>query len=138
MPVAEGNNSLGKVFIMTNRLVLIGGVNALLAILLGGFATHALKAHVTPDMLEVFKTGVTYHTTHALAMILVGLISERHPQPEYHRAAALFQAGIVLFSGSLYAMAISGLKTLGMITPIGGMCYIIGWILFIVAAKKST
>ncbi len=124
---------------MTNRLILIGGLNALIAVLLGGFGTHALKSHVTPDLLEIFKTGVTYHMTHAIAIILVGLVSERHSNPHFHRSAALFQAGIVLFSGSLYAMAISGLKsTLVLITPIGGFCYIIGWILFIAAANKST
>ncbi len=122
---------------MSNKLILQGGVNALLAVLLGGFGTHALKSHITPEMMEVFKTGVTYHMTHALAIILTGLTLERHPESLFDRAAALFQAGVVLFSGSLYLMAISGFKMLGMITPIGGFCYIIGWILFILAAKKS-
>ena len=98
----------------------IAALNGALAVMAGAFAAHGLKARLSADALSVFETGARYHMYHALAMALVALVPER-------RAAALFLAGIFLFSGSLYLLALTGVTILGAITPIGGLCFIAGW-----------
>jgi len=100
----------------------IAAVNGALAVMAGAFAAHGLKAHLSADSLAVFETGARYHMYHALAMALAALVSAR-------LAAISFMAGIVLFSGSLYLLALSGIPILGVITPLGGLCLIAGWAL---------
>ena len=101
-----------------------GAVLMLLAVALGAFAAHGLKSRLTPDMLAVFETGVRYHVYHALALLALG--AARGPD----KAGWCFVAGIAVFSGSLYVLALTGEKRLGMITPIGGLLFIAGWVLF--------
>jgi uncharacterized membrane protein YgdD (TMEM256/DUF423 family) len=101
-----------------------GAVGMFLAVALGAFAAHGLKARLSPEMLTVFETGVRYHVYHALALLALG--AARGPE----KAGWCFIAGIVVFSGSLYVLALTGEKRLGMITPIGGLLFLAGWVLF--------
>ena len=105
---------------------LVGAILAALAVAAGAFGAHALRGRLEPRMLEVYQTGVLYHLVHAVALVAVG------------RGAGgwLFLAGIVLFSGSLYGLALSGARFFGPITPLGGLCFIAGWIATAVAAAR--
>ena len=106
----------------------LGSVFAFLGVLAGAFGAHALRGRLAPDMLQVFETGARYQLVHALALVLVGLAIERRPGRALSVAGGLFAAGIVLFSGSLYALALSGARVLGAITPLGGLCFLAGWL----------
>jgi uncharacterized membrane protein YgdD (TMEM256/DUF423 family) len=118
--------------------LILGGFNAALVVLLGAFGAHGLKARMTAEMLAVFQTGVHYHLFHALGLVAVGLVATQISDSAYLRWSAwLMLAGIILFSGSLYVLSISGLRWLGMITPFGGMSFIAAWILFVAAIVKS-
>lgn len=108
-----------------------------LAVILGAFGAHALKSKIEPDLLQVYKTGVEYHFYHALGLLLVGIIALNMPSGLINWSALLLFAGIVLFSGSLYLLAITGIKWLGAITPLGGLSFIAGWILLILAVWKK-
>jgi uncharacterized membrane protein YgdD (TMEM256/DUF423 family) len=107
--------------------LLLGSVAAFLAVALGAFGAHGLRGRLSPDMLAVFETGVRYHMYHALALILVALVMGRFSGWLVSTAGWCFVAGIVLFSGSLYALAISGVTMLGAITPLGGLAFLAGW-----------
>ena len=118
--------------------LLIGSVNAFLAVALGAFGAHGLKARVAAEMLEVWRTGVQYHMAHALGLILVGILIHLLSQAPVLRAAGwAMLAGIVLFSGSLYLLTLTGIRPLGMITPFGGIAFLAGWVLLIVAALRA-
>lgn len=123
---------------MTARLALVLGSLAMaLAVALGAFGAHALKARLSPDMLDVWRTGVTYHAWHALALVGAGLLMLHVPASAALRAAAwLFVVGIVLFAGSLYALALGGPKGAGAITPFGGLAFIVGWLVFAAAVFR--
>jgi len=114
---------------MKNRNILLAGaVFMALGALLGAFGAHALKKILSPEMLAVYKTGVEYQFYHAMGLLLVGLIGF-HLESKWARWSALFMVvGIILFSGSLYALAISGIKILGAITPIGGLLFVASWV----------
>lgn len=119
-------------------LVLAGCIAALLAVILGAFGAHALKARVTPDLLAVFQTGVQYHFYHALGLILIGILAGALVATGWTRAAGwLMLAGIVIFSGSLYLLVVTGQRWFGMITPIGGVSFILAWAALAVAVVKS-
>jgi len=107
--------------------VLLGAVAAFLAVTLGAFGAHGLRGRLSPDMLAVFETGVRYHMYHALALILVGLMMSRWSGWLIQTAGWCFVAGILLFSGSLYALALSGVTILGAVTPLGGLAFLAGW-----------
>jgi uncharacterized membrane protein YgdD (TMEM256/DUF423 family) len=108
-----------------------------LAVAAGAFGAHALKARLAPDLLEVWRTAVQYHAWHALALFGVGLFAIHAPaRPGLALAGWLFVAGIVLFSGSLYALALSGVRVLGAITPIGGAALIAGWLALAYAVSR--
>lgn len=106
---------------------LLGAGFAFLAVTLGAFGSHSLKAVLAPEMLAVFETGVRYQMYHALALLAVGWAAQQYPQASFHIAGWLFAAGIILFSGSLYVLALSGVRWLGAITPLGGLCFLAGW-----------
>lgn len=108
-----------------------------LAVAIGAFGAHGLKAHLIPEMLQTYKTGVEYHFYHALGLLLVGVLSVSMPSNLLNWSASLLALGIILFSGSLYLLAITGIKWLGAITPIGGISFIAGWILLFVAVWKK-
>lgn len=124
--------------IVLRQFALLGSINGFLAVALGAFGAHGLRGRISPEMLEVYKTGVLYHLVHALVLLLVALLAERMTELKIMRRAGwLLQAGIVLFSGSLYALAISGVHILGAITPLGGVCFLAGWAMLAVAAFQD-
>ena len=112
---------------MDRTFLLLGAVAAFLAVTLGAFGAHGLRGRLSPDMMAVFQTGVQYHMYHALALLLVSAMMGRLGGWLIQTAGWAFAAGIVLFSGSLYALALSGVTTLGAITPLGGVAFLIGW-----------
>ena len=112
---------------MDKTFLLLGAIAAFLAVILGAFGAHALRGRLSPEMLAVFQTGVQYHVYHALALILVSAIMGRMSGWLIQTAGWCFVAGIVLFSGSLYLLAATGVTALGAITPIGGLAFLIGW-----------
>jgi uncharacterized membrane protein YgdD (TMEM256/DUF423 family) len=119
---------------MDKTFLLLGAVAAFLAVALGAFGAHGLRARLSPDMMAVFQTGVQYHMYHALALILVSGIMGRMSGWLIQSAGWCGAAGIVFFSGSLYLLAVTGVTTLGAITPIGGLLFLIGWALLAFAA----
>lgn len=116
----------------------LGAVFALLAVAFGAFAAHSLKGHLSADDLSVFETGARYQMYHALALLAVAYASYRWGGGLTSVAGWLFVAGIILFSGSLYALAISGVKLLGAITPLGGLCFLAGWVCLAIAAWRGS
>jgi uncharacterized membrane protein YgdD (TMEM256/DUF423 family) len=119
--------------------VLLGSISAFLGVALGAFGAHGLKSRVAEDMLVVWQTAVQYHLVHALGLLLVGILCQLLPGAPLVRSAGWFLlAGTVLFSGSLYVMVLSGLRPLGIITPLGGVAFLIGWLLLAVAAWQQT
>src|SRR2546421_6680444 len=116
--------------------MLVGAILAFLAVGLGAFGAHALRTRLTPEMQAVFETGVRYHMYHSLALLVVGLILGRMGGWLISLAGWLFVAGIVLFSGSLYLLAITGVTALGLLTPIGGLAFLAGWACLALAAAS--
>ena len=100
---------------------------ALLAVAAGAFGAHGLKQAVTADLLVIFETGARYHMYHALGLLAVGVAAGRWPSTWVHASGALFVAGILIFSGSLYVMTLTGARWLGAVTPLGGLAFIAGW-----------
>ncbi|HHJ20997.1 MAG TPA: DUF423 domain-containing protein [Gammaproteobacteria bacterium] len=114
---------------MTKQFLMIGALNAAVAIMLGAFAAHGLKAQLSEYSLSVFHTGVQYHLYHALGLLLLGLIAQQNPGIHgFALSGWLMVAGIMIFSGSLYLLAITDTRWLGAITPIGGLCFIASWL----------
>jgi len=114
----------------------LGSLGGLTAVALGAFAAHALKGKLTSDLFDVFEVGARYHMYHALALLAVAWAVTRWPGTGTTWAGWFFVAGIVLFSGSLYALALTGIRTLGAITPLGGVCFLVGWVLLGLAALQ--
>ena len=112
---------------MDKTFVLAGAVAGLIAVGFGAFGAHGLRARLSPDMLAVFETGVRYHMYHALALLLTAALVPRLPGKAIVAAGWLFVSGIVLFSGSLYLLAVTGVTGLGALTPIGGVAFRLGW-----------
>ena len=104
-----------------------GALGGLLTVALGAFAAHALRHQISPEMLLVFNKGVLYQGLHALALLATGIMSSRNPSRSLSAAGWGFLLGIVLFSGSLYLLAMTGSSWLGMVTPVGGLSFLIGW-----------
>ncbi|HET7321773.1 MAG TPA: DUF423 domain-containing protein [Longimicrobiaceae bacterium] len=107
----------------------LGCIFAFLAVAAGAFGAHALRARVPADLLAVYETGARYQMYHALALLAVAWALTRWPGSPAVWAGWLFVAGIVLFSGSLYLLAITGVRWLGAITPLGGLAFLAGWLL---------
>lgn len=104
-----------------------GAIFAGLAVVFGAFGAHGLKGKLTPEYLDVFNTGAHYHLIHALALVLCGVLASRLDSALLRYSGYGFIVGILLFSGSLYALTITGIKSLGMVTPFGGLAFIVGW-----------
>ena len=122
----------------TRIFLLLGGVNMLLAVALGAFGAHALKASLAPDLMNVYQTGNQYHFYHGLGLLALAAAARvLKPSRLLWWSGACMLAGIVLFSGSLYALAVTGLRRIGMITPFGGTSFLIAWVLFILAALRK-
>src|SRR5262249_49992449 len=108
--------------------IAVGALNAAIAVAAGAFAAHGLRARLDARALEVFETGVRYQMFHAFAILLAGVLAASATVRGAQTAAWLFQIGIVLFSGSLYALALTGAKGLGAVTPVGGLLFLAGWL----------
>lgn len=122
---------------MIKTFFALGATFGLLGVAAGAFGAHALRARLDPRMLEIFETAVRYQMYHALALLAVAWAATRWPVPLVGAAGWLFVAGIVIFSGSLYALSLSGVRALGAITPIGGLAFIAGWGCLLWAALKG-
>jgi uncharacterized membrane protein YgdD (TMEM256/DUF423 family) len=121
---------------MTSRLAAaVGAIFGALAVILGAFGAHALRARLSPGDLEIFETGVRYQMYHAFAMFAAAWLISRQA-PAAATAAWAFIGGVIVFSGSLYLLVATGQRWLGAITPIGGLAFIAGWVLLAVAAMK--
>lgn len=108
------------------NIIRIAAVLGFLGVALGAFGAHALREKISPAALQIWNTAVLYHLLHAVALLALGLYA-RASGADVKLAAGFFTAGVVIFSGSLYALALSGIKPLGAITPIGGLCFLAGW-----------
>ncbi len=116
--------------------VRLGSIGGFLAVALGAFGAHALRQRLSPEMLSVFETGVRYQFYHALALFAVAWLGERHPGSLVQASGWAFTLGIVIFSGSLYLLSATGTRWLGAITPIGGLAFLLGWVLLFVASFR--
>lgn len=118
--------------------LMLGSISGFLSVALGAFGAHALKEKLDDYSLGIFHTGVTYQTTHALALVLVALLLKWYPDSSgLVWAGWCFAAGTLIFSGSLYTLAMTGIKVLGAITPIGGVLFLAGWALLAIHAWKT-
>jgi len=122
---------------MAARWFAIGAWLGALGVSLGAFGAHGLKARVSPEMVAVWETGARYHVIHALALLATAWACDRWPGAFANGAGWLFLAGIVVFSGSLYALALTGARALGAITPLGGLCFIAAWVCLALAAMRG-
>lgn len=114
--------------------VLMGSISAFIGVALGAFGAHGLKSKVAQEMLKVWETAVLYHLIHALALILIGILCYLMPEASSVRHAGwAILVGTVLFSGSLYLLVLTGSKPLGIITPLGGVAFLAGWLLLAIA-----
>lgn len=119
---------------MDKTFVFVGALMAGVGVGLGAFGAHGLRGRLSPEMLAVFETGVRYHMYHALAILATAVLMTRLDGRAITIAGWSFTAGILIFSGSLYALALTGVTTLGAITPIGGLAFLAGWIFLMIAA----
>jgi len=119
------------------RWFVIGAIAGASGVALGAFGAHGLKARVGPDLLEIWETAARYQVLHALALLATAWASERWPGGASTAAGWLFLLGIVVFSGSLYTLVLSGVRVLGAVTPLGGLCLIAGWLALALAAWRG-
>src|SRR5262245_4612907 len=122
---------------MGQRWFAVGAWLGALGVSLGAFGAHGLKQRVSAEMIAVWDTGARYHVLHALALLATAWAAERWPGALTNGAGWLFLAGIVVFSGSLYALALTGVRSLGAITPVGGLCLIAAWSCLALAAMRG-
>jgi uncharacterized membrane protein YgdD (TMEM256/DUF423 family) len=125
---------------MAKKIILTAAFFLTIAVILGAMGAHSLKGKISPESLDSFKTGVTYHFYHSLALILVAILMEVFKKPALKIAAFLFIIGIICFSGSIYLLStMENVSFLGPVTPIGGLFFIAGWITtFIIFLKRSS
>lgn len=122
---------------MLKLFIILGSLNAFLTVVLGAFGAHGLKNRLSPEMLDIYQTGVQYHMYHAIGLIFVGMLAQWLSPSALSWAGWTFMIGIVLFSGSLYVLSISGIKWLGAITPLGGLAFLLGWLFIFIAAIRA-
>ena len=121
---------------MDRLFVTVAALSGLIAVAAGAFGAHALRERLSPEYLAVFETAARYQMYHALGLIAAGWASTRWPGPVVQWSGWLFIIGTVLFSGSLYALALSGVRWLGAITPLGGLAFMAGWLCLALSAKR--
>lgn len=109
------------------HFIMLGAVNGFLAVAFGAFAAHALRNLLSSGLLEVFQTGVEYQGVHALALLAVGILGRDNRDRALNLAGWAFATGIVLFSGSLYLLALTDIRWMGAVTPLGGTAFLLGW-----------
>ena len=121
-----------------SRFFAVGALMLALAVGAGAFGAHGLKAMLTPEMLAIWETAARYHAYHGLGLLAVGYAADRGLGRSARLAGALLLAGIALFSGSLYGYALTGTRALAMVTPLGGLCFIAGWVALGVGAWRRS
>ncbi len=122
---------------MSKTILMTASILLALGVVIGAFGAHGLKAHLSNEMIQTYKTGVEYHFYHALGLLLIGILSVSNPSSLLNWSALFLTVGIILFSGSLYVLAITGIKWLGAVTPLGGLGFITGWVILFVAVWKK-
>ncbi len=122
---------------MDRTFLLVGALAGLIGVAFGAFGAHALRGRLSPDMLAVFETGVRYQMYHAFAVLVVAIATARFDGWLVRAAGWSFTLGIILFSGSLYALALSGIRWLGAITPLGGAAFLAGWLCLALAVRRG-
>jgi uncharacterized membrane protein YgdD (TMEM256/DUF423 family) len=133
-----GSRPAKGILIMTRMLIAAGAIGAALSVMLGAFGAHALKSRLPPEILATFQTGVQYQFYHALGLILIGIIAQfTRASAILTASGALMLAGILLFSGSLYVICLTGLRGFGLVTPIGGVAFIAAWLLLAVGVISA-
>jgi len=124
---------------MARLFLLCGAVSAALAVILGAFGAHALQGRLTEQLLAVYHTAAQYQFYHALGLLAVGILAARpEPIPCLRLAGGFMIVGTILFSGSLYALSVTGIRTLGVITPFGGAAFIAAWVSLAIGAWRAT
>lgn len=118
-------------------MLMLGAAYGFVGVAFGAFGAHALRSRLTPDQLAVWRTAVEYQFWHALALLAVGLLALSRPGPLLSAAGWSFAIGVLLFSGSLYLLTLSGVRMLGAVTPFGGLLFLVGWALLVVHAARS-
>ncbi|MGG1619395.1 DUF423 domain-containing protein [Paenibacillus sp. NRS-1782] len=120
---------------MQRKWIIVGSIMMLLAVAIGAFGAHIVKTRIDADALAVYETGVKYHMIHAVGLLIIALAAGQWgASTRLKWAARLLFTGIILFSGSLYVLSLTGIRVLGTITPLGGVCFIAGWLLLALAA----
>jgi len=114
----------------------IGAISGCLVVILGAFGAHGLKDVFDEYEKSIYEKAVLYHMFHTMAILVVGLIEKMQPEMQLSIAGWAFVLGIILFSGSLYILSVTGIKLLGMITPIGGILFIIGWVILLLKVES--
>lgn len=123
---------------MTDRqLIILAALNMIAAVGAGAFGAHGLKQMISTDLLAVWQTGVLYHLVHSLGLFIVALLAARYGSSLFSTAGIIMFVGIVLFSGSLYILALTGVRWMGAITPIGGVAFLVAWSLVAWAAWRA-
>jgi len=122
---------------MERLLVALGGINALISVACGAYAAHGLRARVGPEMVANFDAAARYQMYHAHGVGPIGLLAMHRPSGLLTAAGWVHQFGILIFSGSLYALVLTGVRGLGAITPVGGVSFMVGWLLLAIAALRS-
>jgi len=124
---------------MPKLFLVLGALAAMLAVVLGAFGAHALRGRLAPDLLAIYQTGIQYHFWHALGLLVIGVLAIHMPGSSMLKWAGwLMLAGIVLFSGSLYVLALTGARWLGAVTPFGGAAFIVSWALLAIAVARGS
>ena len=122
---------------MDRTFASLGALSAFIAVGAGAFGAHGLRARLSPEMLAVFETGVRYQMYHALGLFAAAWVASRWPGGMAHAAGWLFVAGTIVFSGSLYLLALTGTRWLGAVTPLGGVAFLAGWIALMLATRQA-
>lgn len=122
---------------MERIFLILGGISGFLAVAAGAFGGHALKQRLEPEMLAIFEVGARYHLYHTLALLATAWVCTRWPGPWTSAAGWCFVGGILIFSGSLYLLSLSGTRWLGAITPLGGLAFMAGWLCLAAAAWRG-
>jgi len=122
---------------MTRNWTFLGAILGALAVATGAFGAHGLKDRLSAEALAWWQTGAQYQLAHALALVVVGLVAQRRASKAIEVSGAAFALGIVLFSGSLYALALSGMRALGAVMSVGGLFLLAGWVVFALVVRMS-
>ena len=123
----------------TKLFLFFGGLNAALVVALGAFGAHVLETRLASDMMAVYHTAILYHAIHALGLISVAIVATWLPRSEYLKLSGwVMLTGIIVFSGSLYFLSVTGVRWLGAFAPVGGVAFILAWVFFCVAVLKAS